>query len=193
LYTTRRLRACKWIFSDMFVRACRAFQIKRTSLYVFSSFEPDDSLTSLLLDEVDLPNYFTTLQAPYRVQRHPAMRALAAEYGATAVRLWIITISNPGVLYSTNPSTISTFFNDVSHNWRESTRLIREWCKDSTRFNSNIHQIARRLASAGSNKRLQAIATSNKPLSVAVWAPSLEAYISCTGGYVKPFLDQLQK
>jgi hypothetical protein len=193
LYTTRRLRACKWIFSEMFVRACRAFQIKRTSLYVFSSFEPDDSLTSLLLDEVDLPNYFTTLQAPYRVQRHPAMRALAAEYGATAVRLWIITISNPGVLYSTNPSTISTFFNDVSHNWRESTRLIREWCKDSTRFNSNIHQIARRLASAGSNKRLQAIATSNKPLPVAVWAPALEAYICWTGGYVKPFLDQLQK
>lgn len=115
LYSRRRLRACKLIFSDMFARACRAFQIRRTSLYVFSSFEPDDSLTSLLLDEVDLPNYLATLQAPYRVQRHHAMRALAAEYGSTAVRLWLMTIANPGVLYSTNPSTISTFFDDLSH------------------------------------------------------------------------------
>ncbi|HEX5832784.1 MAG TPA: hypothetical protein VFY34_02970, partial [Pyrinomonadaceae bacterium] len=124
------------MFSDMFVRACRAFRIKRTSLYVFSSFEPDDSLTSLLLDEVDLPNYFATLQAPYRAQRHRAMRTLAAEYGATAVRLWLITISNPGVLYSTNPSTISTFFDDLSHNWLASSELIKNWCKDQKRFNA---------------------------------------------------------
>jgi hypothetical protein len=187
------VRACKVIFSDMFARACRAFQIRRTSLYVFSSFEPDDSLTSMLLDEVDLPNYFATLQAPYRVQRHPAMRALAAEYGATAVRLWIMTIANPGVLYSTNPSTISTFFDDLSRNWRNSSDLIKKWCKDPQRFNADVRKIARRLVSAGSNQRLQAIATSDTPLAIDVWAPAVEAYVCWTGGYVKPFLDQLQK
>ncbi len=193
LYTTQRLRACKWIFSDMFARACRAFQIKRTSLYVFTSFEPDESLTSMLLDEVDLPNYVATLQAPYRVQRLPAIRALAAEYGATAVRLWILTISNPGVLYSTNPSTLSTFFDDLSQDWRESSVLIKHWRKYPKRFNSHIRKIARRLASAGSEERLQAIATSDTPLPIEVWAPAVEAYICWTGGYVKPFLDQLQK
>ena len=193
LYTRQRLRACKWIFSDMFARACRAFQIRRTSLYVFSSFEPDDSLTSMLLDELELPNYFATLQAPYRVQRHHAIRALAAEYGATAVRLWLMTIANPGVLYSTNPSTISTFFDDVSQNWHESAALIRVWCKDPKRFSSDVRKIARRLASVGSDKRLQAIAASNTPLPIDVWAPSVEAYLCWTGGYVKPFLDRLQQ
>lgn len=188
-----RLRSCKWVFSDMFARACHAFQIARTSLYVFSSFEPDDSLTSLLLDEVDLPNYFATLQAPYRVQRVPAIRALAAEYGATAVRLWIITISNPGVLYSTNPSTLSTFFDDLQNNWRESSALIRNWRNYPKRFNSDVRKIAQRLASTGSEKRLKAIATSDTPLPIDVWAPAVEAYISWTGGYVKPFLDRLQK
>ena len=193
LYTTRRLRACKWIFSDMFARACRAFQITRTSLYVFSSFEPDDSLTSMLLDELDLPNYFATLQAPYRVQRHHAMRALAAEYGATAVRLWIMTIANPGVLYSTNPSTLSTFFDDLSRNWRDSSALIKNWSKDPKRFNCDVRKIARRLTSTGSNERLHAIATSKTPLAIDVWAPAVEAYICWTGGYVQPFLNQLQK
>lgn len=193
LYTSRRLRACKWVFSDMFARACRAFRIRRTSLYVFSSFEPDDSLTSLLLDEVKLPNYFATLQAPYRVQQHAAMRALAAEYGATAVRLWLMTIANPGVLYSTNPSTISTFFDDLSHNWRHTSALIRNWCKDPKRFNSDVRKIARRLASVGCQKRLRTIADSNTPLEIDVWAPAVQAYICWTGGYVKPFLERLQK
>jgi acyl-coenzyme A synthetase/AMP-(fatty) acid ligase len=51
LYTKRRLLTLKLTFSEMFARACHAFAIKRTSLYVFSSFQTDESLTSLLLDE----------------------------------------------------------------------------------------------------------------------------------------------
>ncbi|HSK64080.1 MAG TPA: GH3 auxin-responsive promoter family protein [Pyrinomonadaceae bacterium] len=193
LYTTRRLRTFKLVFSDMFARACRVFRIDRTSLYVFSSFAPDESLTSLLLEEVDLPNYLATLQAPYRVQRHPAMCALAAEYGATAVRLWILTIANPGVLYSTNPSTLSTFFDELTNHWRESSALIRNWCKDGKRFNADVRKIARRLDSIGSKQRLEAIAGSEEPVPISGWAPALEAYICWTGGYVKPFLDRLQK
>lgn len=177
----------------MFARACYAFQIKRTSLYVFSSFEPDASLTSLLLEEVDLPDYLSTLQAPYRVERHPAMRALAAEYGATAVRLWLLTTANPGVLYATNPSTISTFFDELTRHWQQSTALVRNWYTDPKRFDAGIRKIARRLASTGSQQRLQMIAASAGPLSLDVWAPALEAYICWTGGYVKPFLDRLQK
>ena len=192
LYTRRRLRRLKIVFSDMFARACYAFGIKRTSLYVFSSFELDASLTSLLLEEVDLPNFLSVLQAPYRVERHPAIRALAAEYGTTAVRLWLLTMANPGVLYATNPSTISTFFDELTKHWRESTSLIRSWSQHPKRFNAGIRTIARRLDSTGSHERLQRIATSNGPLPLDAWAPAVEAYICWTGGYVKPFLDRLQ-
>lgn len=193
LYSSRRLRAVKFTFSDMFVRACRASHIRRTSLYVFSSFEPDESLTSLLLDETNLPNYIATLQAPYRVEPHPLIRALAAEYGPTAVRLWLLTIANPGVLYSTNPSTLSTFFDELNHHWHESSNLIRHWCNYPKRFNATVHKIAGRLASRGSALRLQIIANSDRPVPLELWAPALEAYICWTGGYVKPFLDRLQQ
>ncbi|HEV2833999.1 MAG TPA: GH3 auxin-responsive promoter family protein [Pyrinomonadaceae bacterium] len=192
LYTNHRLRTLKFLFSDMFARACWTFRLKRTSLYVFSTFERDASLTSMLLEEMDLPNYFTTLQAPYRVQRHPAIRALAAEYGATAVRLWIIAVANPGVIYATNPSTISIFFDELEKNWRESSRLIRTWRKDRKRFNKDVRRIARRLDSVGSKNRLAAIASSDKPVPVQLWAPALAAYICWTGGYLRPFLDRLQ-
>lgn len=191
LYTPQRLRTLKLTFSDMFVRACNAFQIQRTSLYVFSSFEADASLTSLLLEEDKLPNYLSTLQAPYRLQHHPAIRELGTEYGSVAVRLWILTICNPGVLYATNPSTISTFLDELANDWQRSSRLVRDWCIRPSSFSSTIHKIAARLESRGFAERLRQVALSAKPLPLSRWAPAVEAYICWTGGYVKPFLDRL--
>ena len=193
LYTPRRLFALKLIFSDMFARACFASRIARTSLYVFSSFETDTSLTSLLLDERSLPNYFSTLQAPYRVQHHPAIRSLVSKYGATAVRLWLLTVSNPGVLYSTNPSTLSTFLDELAHDWPRRSRLIKDWCNDPTSFTPTIHTICKRLKSRGYKKRLNQIALSDAPMSLNSCAPAVKTYICWTGGYVRQFLDRLAK
>ncbi len=190
-YTKRRLLALKLTFSDMFVRACYAFGIKRTCLYVFSSFETDASLTSLLLDEHRLPNYLSTLQAPYRVQHHHAIRALVSKYGAAAVRLWILALANPGVLYSTNPSTISTFLDELASDWRRSSKLVRDWCEDRALFDSKVYRIARRLQSRHCEQRLKQIATSDLSLPLSLYAPAVKAYICWTGGYVKPFLDRL--
>lgn len=193
LFTTMRLRMLKLIFSDFYVRCCWAFSIKRTTLYVFSSFNQDESLTSMLLEENDLPSYLSTLQAPYRVHCHPAVGRLRSTYGDTAVRLWILTLSNPGVLYSTNPSTISTFFDDLQSNWEGCSRLIRDWCGNCEAFDPDVRQVARRITSKGSSERLAAIAESANAQSIDTYAPALTSYICWTGGYVKPFLDRLEK
>ena len=191
LYTKRRVIALKFTFSDMFARACYAFRIRRTCLYVFNSFQTDTSLTSLLLEETKLPGFFSTLQAPYRVQHSPAVQALVAKYGSAAVRLWILTISNPGVLYSTNPSTISTFLDELASDWCRSSKLIKHWYENPASFPPEVHKIARRLESRGWARRLELIAMSNAPLPLSICAPAVDAYICWTGGYVKPFLDRL--
>jgi len=191
LYTKRRLRTLKFTFSDMFARAARAYGLKRTTLYVCSSFLSDASLTSMLLDEPKLPPYLSTLQAPYRIQQHPSIRALASQYGASAVRLWLITIANPGVLYATNPSTISTFFDDLQTNWIASSQLVRDWHNRPHRFHRTLRKMARRVTSRGGTKRLRLIATSDSPIRLQDFAPAVRAYICWTGGYVKPFLDRL--
>ena len=193
LYTKRRLLTLQLTFSNMFARACYACGIKRTSLYVFNSFQSDASLTSLLLDEQNLPNYLSTLQAPYRVQHTHAIQTLVSQYGPDAVRLWALTISNPGVLYSTNPSTISTFLDELTSNWPRCSRLIKDWCEAPSTFPTEVHIIARRLESRGSTKRLKQIASSPTPLPLSICAPAIETYICWTGGYVKPFLDRLAK
>ena len=191
LYTRHRLRMLKLTFSDMFCRAVRAYGLKRTSLYVFSSFTQDESLTSMLLNESGLPPYLSTLQAPYRIQQHTAIRALANEYGVTAVRLWILTIANPGVLYATNPSTISAFFDDLKTNWPTHSRLIGDWYTQPHRFDRTVRQIAQRIDSSNSSERLRLVATSNNPVPLEHFAPAVRAYVCWTGGYVKPFLDRL--
>jgi hypothetical protein len=191
LYTPRRLLALKLTFSDMFARACYAFRLKRTSLYVFSSFETDTSLTSLLLDENKLPNYLSTLQAPYRIQHHPAIRALVSRYGATAVRLWLLAVSNPGVLYSTNPSTLSTFLDDLACDWPRSSKMIKDWCNAPSSFSPAVHKTFSRLESRGCTKRLKQIALSDGPIPLSLCVPAATAYICWTGGYVQPFLERL--
>jgi GH3 auxin-responsive promoter len=191
LYTKRRLRAVRLAYVDFFARCCWSRGIDRTSLYVFSSVARDDSLTSMLLEESDLPSYLSSLQAPYRVHRAAAMQSLITDYGVTAVRLWILAISNPGVLYSTNPSTLSTFLDQLTAEWQRSSELIKDWCRSPEAFSDEVRIIARRLESRGSHYRLRGIARSEVALPLSVVAPACEAYICWSGGYVKPFLDRL--
>lgn len=192
LFTKRRLRTLKLTFVSFFLRCCWSLSIKRTSVYVFSSLHEDESLTSFLLEETKLPWYFSTLQAPYRVQSHPAVRLLVSHYGAAAVRLWILTLSNPGVLYSTNPSTISTFFDELMNRWEMSSELVRDWHKNPKTFPKSVRRIAKRITSSGSHERCAKIAKAIGPLTLNEYAPNVDTYICWTGGYVQPFLQRLR-
>jgi len=105
----------------------------------------------------------------------------------------LLTVSNPGVLYSTNPSTLSTFLDELTSDWPRSSRLIKDWCNDPASFSPAVHKIFQRLKSRGYRKRLKQIALSDGPMSLASCAPAVKTYICWTGGYVQPFLDQLAK
>jgi len=191
LYTRARLRAFGLAFVDNFSRCCRSLGVRRTSLYVFSSLGGDDSLTSMLLAERRPPPYLSTLQAPYRVQALPAVQALVPTYGAAAVRLWVLTIANPGVLYSTNPSTLSTFLDELASDWRRSSELVRRWVADPASFDGGVRAVARRLESRGAAGRLALVAASPSPVPLRLFAPAVGFYVCWTGGYVGPFLDRL--
>ena len=191
LYTKRRLRSASRTFIDAFVRCYRAYGIRRKSLYVFSAFDKDNSLSSMLLEEKRLPSYLVTLQAPYRVEKHPAIRSLSLRYGSTAVRLWIMAIANPGVLYSTNPSTLWLFLHEIETDWQRSRQLIRDYRNNPDKFDVAIHAIAKRLDSRGSTERMSRIAAADDALPLSACAPAVGAYVCWTGGYVKPFLDRI--
>jgi len=190
-YPKRRVLLVQWAFVESFSRLYAAETLSRHSLYVFAAIDGDPSLTGMMLEEGAGPSYVSTLQAPYRAHGLSSMRRLAEMYGADAARLWVLALSNPGVLYATNPSTLSTFFDRVQANWREVTRLVRDWVRASGRFEPGVRAVAARLLSAGAMARLADLAAAERPLPLSAWAPAVELVVCWDGGYVAPFLERL--
>ena len=181
-YPPERVRRAQWLFIDAFARALARSPWQRQSFYLFSSLHEDDSLTSLMMAEGGAPSYLATLQAPYRLHSDPALQVLAQQYGDAAVRLWVIAVANPGILYSTNPSTLWAFLDTMHREWSATTALIRDVAR---------HPIARRIVSRGASARLRRIAESDGPLPFHDIAPAVHTYVCWTGGYVEPFLRRL--
>jgi hypothetical protein len=190
-YTKARLRRVKWAYMESFSRVFFRLRVKRTSLYVFAAMGGDDTLTGMMLEERGLPPLVSCLQAPYRVQVHPAIAALASRYGNAAVRTWVLALSNPGVLYATNPSTLSSYLSELSAT--ETSALVRDVLTEPASFDPIVHRIARRISSFGWRERLEAIARADRPLTLEDVAPGVEAYACWTGGYVRPFLERLER
>lgn len=192
-YTRARVRRVKWAYAESFARSYARLGIRRSSLYVFSALKRDDSLTALMLDEPRMPPYLSTLQAPYRVHAHPEVQALVERYGAAAVRMFVLVVSNPGVLYATNPSTLSTFFDRVEEDFASASALIREFVARPAGVPEVVPALRRRLDSRGAEARLRRVAAATMALPVADWLPGLEAYVTWDGGNLAPFLRRLER
>ena len=191
-YSRRRIAAVRWAFVDSFMRAFRMLGVRRTSMYVFGPVQPDGSLSSLLLSEAGRPSYLATLQAPYRMHCWEPLRPLHEAYGLEAVRLWVLAVSNPGVLYSTNPSTMSIFFDTLEDDWPRCSALVRDCVRTPDKMDPSLAAATRRIASNGYARRLQRIAESPTFLPIDEWAPATRVYSCWTGGYLTPFLDRLE-
>ena len=165
----------------------------RTGLFILASLASDDSLTSLLLDDGPaLPPRALGLLMPARLLREPGALALAERYGATATRLWLLVLANPGLVYSTNPSTLAVFLAHLGSDWARSTALVRDFSRDPGAFPGRVRLVAARLVSRGFRERLARIAEAATPLGLADCVPGLRAYCCWDGGYVRPFLEQVR-
>ena len=192
-YSRRRLAATRAVFVDGMLRLIAARRIRRPSLYVFGALDPDRSLSALLVRERRAPPWFVLLQAPYRAQSDPALLELKERFGASALRLLVLTLANPGMLYATNPSTLSAFLEDVERDWEAAGALVRLVVRDPQRVSPDARRIFRRLASRRSRDRLLRVAESASPLPITAWNPAFTTYVCWTGGAVTPFLERLDR
>ncbi|MDE3260480.1 MAG: GH3 auxin-responsive promoter family protein [Acidobacteriota bacterium] len=192
-YSRRRLAATRAVFVDGMLRLIAARRVRRPSLYVFGALDPDRSLSSLLVRERRAPAWFVLLQAPYRAQSDPALLELKERYGACALRLLVLTLANPGMLYATNPSTLSAFLEEVEGDWGAAAALVRRVVRDPQRVAPGARRILRRLASRGWRDRLARVAESASPLPITAWNPACTTYVCWTGGAVTPFLERLDR
>lgn len=192
-YTKQRIRLTAFQFIDVFARAFFFLRPSRTVLFIFSSPEKDQSLTSFLLEDSKPASWIATLQAPYRALNTKVFSDLILKYDLDNVRLFLIILSNPGVLYATNPSTLVIFFDEIKKNWLRITQLARDYSTSENTFPEELHRHVRLIASEGYKERLQSIVKSQTSLPVYSIIPGLQIYSCWTGGYVAPFLKRLEQ
>jgi hypothetical protein len=192
-----RLRLLRWLFVDAYCRACRAFGLRRRSLFILASISDDDSLTAKMMRESGRVPALALLQAPYRALADPIVQAWAAELGSTAVRVLLLTLANPGVIYATNPSTLATFLDDVVTDWpkvRQLAARAADLAQGRAASNPRAQRsLVHRLLSQGAGQRLAAVADSAQPLPLSAFAPAVAAIMTWTGGYVAPFLERVRQ
>ncbi len=192
-FSPARLRRIKQGSFSVAARLFASHPGWRTGLFILASLATDDSLTSLLLDDGPaLPPRALGLLMPGRMLREPSVRALAERYGAAATRLWLLVLANPGLVYSTNPSTLAVFLAHLGGEWERTTALVRDFVRDPQGFEAPVQRVAARVVSRGFGERAARIAAASAPLGLADCVPALRAYCCWDGGYVRPFLEQVR-
>jgi hypothetical protein len=193
-FTRARLRMIKRENFSVVARTMLHRRVPRPGLFILSGLKEDDSLSSLILSDQggDVP-YLSGVLMAARYLAQPAMAPWIERYGATAARLWLLVIANPGIAYSTNPSTLALFLTRVHEAWDESTALLRDFApRRAGALEATLGGVARRIASPGWEARVREAAAARQPLPMHALAPGLRVYCCWDGGYVRPFLDSVR-
>jgi len=190
-YTQQRLRRYKTDARACAVQCFYRFGVQQPTIFILSSLKLDDSFASYVLLESKV-DYFTGLIEPARYMRHPMMLDRVQCYGVTAVRFWLLLLSQPGILYATNPSTVAMFLTQIYQRWDESTAMIRAFCQQPKLF-FDLEQMIRSTGAEGYLQRMQVIAEAQQPMSIEHCFPGLFAWSSWDGGYVGPYVQQVKK
>jgi hypothetical protein len=191
-YPPERLASFKADSRSAGLRAFATAQIRAPGIFVLTSLAKDDSFASLVVAQDEEPPLLRGLVEPARYLFQPALKERVATYGLTAVRLWLLALSNPGLLYSTNPSTLAVFLSELHDDWARASALVRAWFGQKER-DPALERIARRVVAAGADLRLRQVAEATSAPPIDSYLPGLGAYCCWDGGYVKSFLRQIHK
>jgi hypothetical protein len=112
-YTRERLALYQRDSQAFGAMAYARHRVRRIGLFILASLKSDDSFASLVLhNRGTMPPYVAGLVEPSRYLATERMNALVNEHGATAARVFLLALADPGVLYATNPSTVAAFFTE---------------------------------------------------------------------------------
>lgn len=191
-YTRRRLANFKRGSQSAGARAWIRHALKQPGIFVLASLSADESFTSLVVrSKRTTPRWLDGLIEPAKYLTHPAVSARIDRLGPTAARLWLMALNNPGLVYSTNPSTLAVFLTELHEDWHRVTALAREELTSGGA--PDLLGVARRVRTRGWRQRLTALATATSPPPIADWWPALGAYCCWDGGYTTPFVAQIRR
>jgi hypothetical protein len=192
-YTKRRIRNLVGGNVSVIARMLLRERIRSASLFILSGLKDDDSLSTLVLSDAGAQvKYLDGLLTPGKYLMDPRMAESLERYGPCATRLWALVLANSAIIYSTNPSTLALFLTDIHEDWQAATAMIRDYHREPEGFDSGVHGVRRRMCAPGWKQRFARIVDAGAPPPVEAYVPALRIYCCWDGGYVRPFLDQVE-
>ena len=192
-FTKQRLKKIKRTSFEAIVQTVAHHDLPAPVLFVLSGTEPDGSLSGLLLETKKAPGFLDGLIMPSKFVGHHALRPFRDNFGINALRFWLMALSNPTILYATNPSTISVFLRALSEDWDAVRRLVQLTASRSWQPDPAVRKIIGRIANSGWQARLQLVAGMDHPCALGTMIPRLTCYCCWDGGYVAPFLNDIAR
>lgn len=185
-YDRKRIKSIQRCYMESMMILTQPLSGLKT-FFVFASLESDQSLTAGLVSEQKTPGRLSLLQAPYRYLYTPAGKSLILLSGLTAARLILIVATRPRFLYSTNPSTLVHFLDELRQNWLQVKAGISALFHHPKRREEIL-----RLADGDALKRLEHLLLLEAAPESHILFEKLQAVITWDGGYVSAFLGRLR-
>ena len=198
LYTTDRLKLFKKSSALSSLQGFHLMKVTNPSMFIFASLQKDDSFASLVVSsEVKAPSFLSGIIEPAKYLNHPLVKRISETHGANGARLWVMAMNSPGALYSTNPSTLAVFFEDIDSNWPNYRQLFTDFlsgsgCFDTIKEDPEWVTLICGLGRGDYAARINALSVSERLPSLETVCPDLKGYICWDGGYVTGFLEKIR-
>lgn len=189
-YTPARARMVRRIFIVQYLCWAARWRLRWPSIYMFGTMSADRSLSALLSAPEDETPSWALLGSPHRAHKRPLLRALEFEYGRDAVRCLVLALSDPGVWYATNPSTLTAFLDRIDLAPESVRALVRAF--QAGEFGDEVYAAAAALVLPGWSQRLSGFLTDAPSTALFAAKPKLRYVVTWDGGYVAPFLENLR-
>lgn len=199
LYDEERLKIFKMTSLKAGLQIMGHLRVKAPSLFVFSGLKKDDSFASLVVvQENGLPGLKTSLTEPAKYLFIPQLTRVVEAYGANAARILLIVLSDPSLLYATNPSTLAVFLDELNRDWDLVRNMLTDFAEgrgpfDGIATDKTWKKIIAHLATGNYGERIMALTRKSECPGFSCFNPSLKGYICWDGGYVTGFLEKIRR
>ena len=190
-YDRRRLKAIRQASAEAVVLTSYLLGLRNPCLFVLSGASVDSSLSSLLMELNAEPSLLEGLLMPSRYLNHEGFSDLRSRYGLNALRVLLLVLANPSIIYATNPSTILVFLTAIETEWPSMRALLGEIAGGP--LTGSLRRAIRRAAVPGWRGRLATVLSDDVPPRLSMLAPALRCYCCWDGGYVMPFLAAIAR
>ena len=187
-YPRERLHRLQETFLRQVLLAYADVRPGRPAFYFLTSLKADNSISSLMARQLDLPESLTCIFAE-SVIFEPRVASLAERYPQDAIHLTLLGLVSPSMIVMANPSSLWVLLDRAQSEW-ERIRGQMAGLLAEPYLQSFI--VSRGPAVGERTARLRELIEQTACPGLPELLPELTTVQCWQGGYVRPFLERLQ-